>query len=781
MHRHDECDREIEALRERISNLSAAMLRISESLDVHTVLQEVIQCARALTGARYGAIATIDEARAPEDVVTSGITEDEHRRIIEWPDGLRLFEHFRDLPGPVRLSDLAAYARSLGFSSDLLPRGTFQGTPMLHCGVHVGSFYLADKKDGEEFTSDDEKILLLFASQAATAIANARIYRAEQRTRADLEALIETSPVGVAVFDVRTKRPVSWNREATRIVERLRMPGRSMEELMEVIICRRGDGREIALDQFSLDAALRSAETVRAEEVMLSVPDGRSVSTLINLTSIRSADGAVESVVITMQDLAPLQELERLRSEFLSMVSHELRTPLAAIKGSTATVLGASRGFNPAEMLQFLRIIDEQADRLTGLIGDLLDVGRIETGTLSVSPEPSAVSALVDQARSTFLASGGRHAVIIDLAPNLPRVMADRGRILQVLNNLFINAARHAPDSSPIRVAAVRQDMYVAILVSDEGRGVAPERLPHLFRKYAPDARGVGAGLGLAICRGLVEAHGGRIRVESGGTGQGARFTFTIPVTDEASSPAGAVPSRYGAHRDGGEPTRILVVDDDPLTLCFVRHALADAGYAPRVTGDHRELSRIIGTHKPALVLLDLVLPGTDGIALMETVPELADQPVIFISGYGRDDTIARALEAGADDYVVKPFSPTELVARVRAALRRRAEPNPFMLGDLSIDDDRRRVSVAGREVQLTATEYDLLHVLALNAGRVSTYDSLLRRVWRARDGGDPRIVRAFVKRLRKKLGDSADNPAYIVNERGVGYRMPHPGTPARP
>ena len=781
IHCDDECDREIEALRERISNLSAAMLRISESLDVHTVLQEVVQCARALTGARYGAIATIDEAGAPEEFVTSGITEDEHRRMMEWPDGPRLFEHFRDLPGPVRLADVAAYVRSLGFSSDLLPRATFQGTPMLHRGVHVGSFYLADREDGEEFTSKDEKMLLLFASQAATAIANARIYRAEQRARADLEALIETSPVGVAVFDVRASRPVSFNREATRIVESLRMPDRSMEESLEAIICRRGDGREIALDQFSLAAALRSAETVRAEEVVLSVADGRSVTTLINLTPIRSADGDVESVVLTMQDLAPVQELERLRSEFLSMVSHELRTPLAAIKGSTAMVLGASRGFNPAEMLQFFRIIDEQADRLTGLIGDLLDVGRIETGTLSVSPEPAEVGALVEQARSTFVAGGGRHAVIIDLAPNLPRVMADRGRILQVLNNLFINAAQHAPDWSPIRVAAVRDGMYVALSVSDEGRGVPPERLPHLFRKYAPNGCGVGAGLGLAICRGLVEAHGGRIRAESGGTGQGARFTFTIPVAEESSGPAGAVPSGYGGLRDGREPTRILVVDDDPQTLCFVRAALADAGYAPRVTGDYRELSRIIGTDKPALVLLDLVLPGTDGIALMETVPELTDQPVIFISGYGRDDTIARALDSGADDYVVKPFSPTELVARVRAALRRSVEPNPFMLGDLTIDYERRRASVAGRELRLTATEYNLLHVLAVNAGRVSTYDTLLRRVWRARDGGDLRVVRAFVTRLRKKLGDSADNPAYIVNERGVGYRMPHPGTPGRP
>ena len=127
------------------------------------------------------------------------------------------------------------------------------------------------------------------------------------------------------------------------------------------------------------------------------------------------------------------------------------------------------------------------------------------------------------------------------------------------------------------------------------------------------------------------------------------------------------------------------------------------------------------------------MLPGTDGIQLMQTVPELADLPVIFISGYGRDETIARALEAGADDYIVKPFSPTELTARIRAALRRRAGPVPFALGDLAIDYDQRRVTVAGRRVELTATEYELLRVLAQEAGRVLTHETLLRRVWAGR------------------------------------------------
>ena len=187
-------------------------------------------------------------------------------------------------------------------------------------------------------------------------------------------------------------------------------------------------------------------------------------------------------------------------------------------------------------------------------------------------------------------------------------------------------------------------------------------------------------------------------------------------------------------------------------------------------------MSRLVRTEKPGLVLLDLMLPGTDGIELRASVPELADRPVIFISGYGRDETIARALESGAADYIVKPFSPTELAARVGAALRGRAEPERFLLGDLVIRYEQRGVSVAGRPVRLTATEYKLLCVLSVNAGRrVVTYDTLLRQVWDGRSHNSLGPVRAYVKRLRRKLGDDADRPAYILTERGVGYRMPRP------
>ncbi|WP_420636977.1 ATP-binding protein [Candidatus Palauibacter sp.] len=315
-----------------------------------------------------------------------------------------------------------------------------------------------------------------------------------------MEALVETSPVGVVVFDAGSGDALSVNREAARIVEGLRMPERSPEQLLEVITCQRADGREVALADFPLGPQLSTAETLRTEEIVLSVPDGRMVKTLVNATPIHAPEGGVESVVVTMQDLAAFEELERMRTEFLAIVSHELRTPLTSIKGSASTVLAASPGFAPAEMLQFLRIIDTQADHMSGPIGDLLDAGRIATGTLSVAPEPSEAVVLVDRARNTLLSGGGRHTVLADLPPDLPRVLVDRRRIVQVLNNLFSNAARQAPESSPIRVTAERDGVYVAISVSDRGGGIPPEQLAHLFQKYAgagAGERGLGAGLSI--------------------------------------------------------------------------------------------------------------------------------------------------------------------------------------------------------------------------------------------------------------------------------------------
>ena len=776
---------EIARLRERLSRLSQASRRINESLDFDQVLQGVLDSACSLTVARYGVMIRFDDVGDVPDFLTYGFSPEDVERLWSAPDRYQVMAAMTNVSEPMRFPDLTAHVRSLGLTLPL-PVEVFRcmAAPMFHRGARVGYVFVGDREDGGEFTLADEEILVMFAAQAALVIANAGAYREERRARADLETLVNTSPVGVAVFDARTGTPVSVNREALRVVESLRDEGQGTEDLLEVVTCVRSDGREVSLRDFTNAELLSAGETVRAEEITLRVPDGRSVGVLLNATPIQSENGELTSLVVTMQDLTPLAEQERLRAEFLATVSHELRAPLTSIKGSAATALGSATELDPGVTRQFFRIIEDQADHMNDLVGALLDVARIETGALDVSPEPAEAAALVDRARSAFISAGGRDRLDIDVPADLPLVAADRRRIVQVLVNLLSNAARHSPEDSVIRVAAAREDVHVAFSVTDTGRGIPAESLPLLFRKFSrarseaqSGDQGGDTGLGLAICKGIVEAHGGRIRAESDGPGLGARFTFTLPTVGEPVRPP-ASPDHSAPPEPAREdaPIPILAVDDDPQALRYVHDALAMAGYAPVVTGDPAEALRLMAERRPRLALVDLMMPGTDGVELMRAILETEDVPVIFLSAYGQEDIVARAFDLGAADYVVKPYSPTELAARIRAALRRRATPEPeepYVLGDLTIDRATRNVTLAGRPVPLVAMEYRLLAELSANAGRVLTYEHLLGRVWGKEGSEDLRPMRTIVNKLRRKLGDGGRNPTYIFTEPRVGYRMP--------
>ena len=784
--------RENETLRERLSGLSEASRRINRSLDFDTVLQDVVDSARTLIGSRYGVMVVFDETGELQSFVTSGFDAEEHQRLIDLPDKFAPFKHFSWLSEPLRVREFNGLVRSLGFGGLRLPMRVgeefaFLAAPIMHWNESIGNIYLAHKEGGEEFTQADEDTLVMFASQAALVIANAGRHLDEQRSRVGLETLIDTSPVGVVVFDATTGTPVSFNREAVRILESLQTPERPPEHLLEILTIVRADGREVSLEELTVAQALYTGETVRAEEVVFRVPDGRSVTALINATPIRSEGGEIETFVVTMQDLSAVEELERIRADFLAMVSHELRTPLTSIKGSASTLLEQAASLHPAEMRQFFRIIVDQSERMRRLISDLLDVAQIESSSLPVDPGPVDLTGLLDEAKSTFQSGGGRNGIQIDLAPELPLIMADRHRIVQVLGNLFSNASRNSDEGSPIRISAVREDFHVAVSVTYSGRGVPAEQLPYLFRKFfrvKGEDRVGDTGLGLAICKGIVEAHGGRIWAESDGPGLGSRFTLTIPIV-EAGNDVVIVPAQPPARlrRAEEEAQRVLVVDDDPQALTYIRNTLADAGYAPVVTGDPEDVSRLMRTTDPHLVLLDLMLPGKDGFALMQDILRAYDVPVIFLSAYGQESNVARALDLGAADYVVKPFAPTELAARIRAALRKREHgqfglAETYTLGDLTINYAEREVVVGGRSVDLTPIEYRLLYELSVNAGRVVSHEFLLNRIWGLDRELDSQPVRSFVKKLRRKLGDDARNPRYIFSQPRVGYRMPRAERP---
>ena len=595
--------------------------------------------------------------------------------------------------------------------------------------------------------------------------------------RQDLNALINTVPLGVVILDMATGTPLSYNREARRIADSLSEPGQSLETLMQMLTLRLEDGRETSLLELPLAQAFGTGEEVRGEEITLQVPGGHRITALVNATPVPAGEDGVATVVVTVQDMTPVEDLTRQRAEFVALVGRELRAPAASIKGAAAAALRAAGTRDPVEMTQFFHIINDQADQILDLINDLTDAARIDTGNLPVFPEPSEVGTLVEQARSDFLRSGNRIRVHIDLPPDLPRVLADRRRIAQTLVTLLSDAEQRSPEHTALRIGAVAVDLNVVISVIAAGPEVQSDRLRHLFRKFGgpgdddgqPDQR-AGAGLDLAICRGVVEAHGGRIWAESG-PDQGIQFTFSLPTETVIHPP----------HRPTGQRRRVLVVDANSANLRQIRRDLTDAGYRVTAFGDPEQALHFMAERRPHLVLTSLALPGVDAGEFVQSLLAVADVPVLCLFDAGREQDIALVFEIGADDYLVRPYSPTELATRIQAALSRRAaaQPNdpsePYVRGALTIDFVRRLVTMDGQALPLTATEYGLLAELATHAGSALTYDHLLQRVWGWNNPGNPYVVRTHLMRLRRKLGEDGHNPTYILAEPRVGYRMVPP------
>ena len=785
MERDDPEMREIDRLRARLAKMSEVSRRIIESWDLSTVLQEVVDGARSLTDAQYGAVGVFDDSGRIREFITSGITYEQRQLLGEPPRGLGILGYLNEIQGPLRLADLARHSHSVGFPENHPTMKTFLGVPIRHLGEPVGNIYLTEKEGAEEFSEEDQETLIMFASQAAVAIGNALKYQEEQQARDEMEterrrsaALVESSPVGVMVVDASTRTFASVNQEAERILGMSPEPGSTLVRYHEVAIYRRTDGTRYESHERPLARALDRGEVVRAEEILFDLPDGRRVTTLVNATPIYSDDGKIVSAIAVIQDMTPLEELQRLRNEFLAMVSHELRTPLTMIKGCTGIVLDSSSRIGISEFLQYFRMIDEQSDRLRDLVNNLLDMTQIEAGALSVSLEPTDVETLVDEARAAFIRRGARNPVEVELAPALPSIEADRQRITQVLDNLMSNASKYSPDASTIEVNVSHDEFHVTVSVADKGEGIPNDQLSNLFRKFSRISNDgsrhnvAGEGLGLAICKGIVEAHGGRIWAESGGEGRGTRVSFTVPVVADVPREPATDPSA------GPTEWRVLAVDDEPQALWLLRNILSDHGYMVFGASNADEMMHLLELELPDLVLLDLMVPGTSGFEMMTRIRDVSQVPIIFLSANDKEGSVLKALKMGADDYIVKPYSSAELLARIAASLRKRgwyATPAPrsvYQLGDLTINFADRSVTVSGSPVRLSRTEHKLLFELATNAGRVLTHSQIIQRVWDETYFGDSQIIRAAVKNLRRKLGDDAKNPKYIHTEPRVGYRM---------
>lgn len=225
------------------------------------------------------------------------------------------------------------------------------------------------------------------------------------------------------------------------------------------------------------------------------------------------------------------------------------------------------------------------------------------------------------------------------------------------------------------------------------------------------------------------------------------------------------------------ETSTVLIVDDEPETLKYVGANLKARGYQVKTAADGLEAIRCCQEALPDLMILDIGLPGLDGFEVCAAVRRRCVLPILILSAHGSEQDIVQALELGADDYLTKPFAVGELLARIKAILRRAALSTPkseqcLQCEDLTINFETRQVMVANQEIKLTRTEYELLAYLAKHAGRVLTHRALLQAIWGPEYGQETDYLWAYIRRLRRKIEPSATSPQYILTEHGVGYRF---------
>lgn len=502
--------------------------------------------------------------------------------------------------------------------------------------------------------------------EAREAAERERIAREElQRTQIRARRLFESSLIGMLEAD--DKKIIEANQAFLSLV------GYSREDLAAGKL-RWEDllpADQLPLIQAALAEAAAFGEAPPGEREFVR-KDGGFVPVLLGMAALQRSPLRTVSFVLDMSDQKRAQaEIERLRNEFLGIVSHELKTPLTAIKGSASMVL-SSRTLPPDEEIRELfGIVDNQAERLRELVGNLLDMSRIEAGTFSVELEETTIEPIIAEIQSTVQRSAQPQRLEVQSPPALPSLLVDRRRVVQVLMNLLNNAAKFSPADSSILLAIEPQESEVLIKVTDFGVGITSDMLPRLFEKFAQfHGRGRGSGLGLAIAKGIVEAHGGRIWVESEGEGKGSTFIFTLPIAAAVREEKVLVPEQFAA-REPVERAKILVVEDEPAILRYIGYCLTEGGYEPLLADEPLQVKKLVKSRKPDAILLDQRLPGTSGIELLKELREFSDVPVIFITG-SEDPEIERLKSEMAPlDRLGKPFTPGELLEKLAAALGR--------------------------------------------------------------------------------------------------------------
>jgi signal transduction histidine kinase/CheY-like chemotaxis protein len=352
------------------------------------------------------------------------------------------------------------------------------------------------------------------------------------------------------------------------------------------------------------------------------------------------------------------ESASRAKDEFLAMLGHELRNPLGAIASATEVMTKADPDSELAGNAR--AIITRQTRHLARLVDDLLDVGRVISGKVQLSRHPLDLAALARRVVENFQLTGATDKHHIELALDVVWVVADATRLEQVLNNLLGNALKYSPEGTRIGIQLTARGGEAVLQVRDEGEGIAPDLLPHVFDLFVQgerrlDRRAGGLGIGLTLVRRLVELHGGQVQAESA-AGQGSCFTVRLPATRPPTSATRGEPTSQRQSR------RVLVIEDNPDALWAMQTMLEFDGHVVSTAADGSEgLARLL-REQPEVAIIDIGLPGLTGfeVALRSRRAGFAGK-LLALSGYGGERDVADALRHGFDAHIAKPMDPERL------------------------------------------------------------------------------------------------------------------------
>lgn len=347
------------------------------------------------------------------------------------------------------------------------------------------------------------------------------------------KAVLNSLPEAVFLFEAPGGRLALVNEAGRALVGEALAGATTLAELGAGLCIARADGALCPADELPMALSLERGETCVGFEMWVNRPDGRQIPVRINSAPLRDNGGHITGAIAVLEDITPLKDAERLRDAFIASVSHEFRSPLTIIKGYATTLARGSVPWESPERAEYLETISQEADRLSRLVGDLLDLSAMRAGAFKIEWEQCDVLSLAVGTVGRLREALGRRRVTLDIPSDLPMAPADSARIEQVLRNLLLNAVAYSPPPGEITIRATTTAPEIAVSIADRGVGIPPQALERIFDPFyrvegAPRTPSSHAGLGLAICRGIVEAHGGHIWAENAAQG-GAVVTFTLP------------------------------------------------------------------------------------------------------------------------------------------------------------------------------------------------------------------------------------------------------------